>query len=50
MNEPAHESLEAEFFAVVPPRPAPWYRRLLYWSLVKLLRLRMLRALLLRNS
>lgn len=48
--EPKHVSLEKEFFAAVPPRPAPWRRRVLWWTLVNLLRFRLLRALLLRAS
>ncbi|MEO7773357.1 MAG: hypothetical protein ABIT36_09265 [Steroidobacteraceae bacterium] len=47
MDEPEHRSLETEFFAVVPPRRASWHRRLFYWSLVKLLRFRIVRAILL---
>jgi hypothetical protein len=46
--EPEHVSLEKAFFAAVPPRPAPWHRRAVWWALVTLLRFRPLRALLLR--
>jgi hypothetical protein len=48
-EEPRHESLEQAFFAVVPPRRAPWRRRALWWALVRLLQFRLLRALLLRS-
>ncbi len=40
MSEPRHTSLEREFFAAVPPRAAPWHRRLRWWLLLRALSLR----------
>ena len=48
MTAPHHKSLEAVFFAAVPPRPAPWRRRVLLWLLPSLLTLAPARALLLK--
>jgi hypothetical protein len=48
MTPPRHESLEAVFFAAVPPRPAPWHRRAIYWLLPRLLALGLARTLLLK--
>lgn len=39
MTGPRHQSLEAKFFAAVPPRRAPWHRRAAYWLLPRLLAL-----------
>lgn len=50
MTEPRHESLEAVFFAAVPPQPAPWSRRVAYWLLLRALALAPLRALLLKRK
>jgi hypothetical protein len=47
---PRHESLEAVFFAAVPPRRAPWPRRALYWLLPRALAFAPLRALLLKRK
>jgi hypothetical protein len=47
MTTPRHESLEAVFFAAVPPRPAPWPRRAFLWLLPRLLAFGPARALLL---
>ena len=50
MTEPRHESLEAVFFAAVPPRKAPWPRRVLYWLLPRVLAFGLVRALLLKRK
>ena len=34
MTATRHESLEAVFFASVPPRPVPWPKRALWWWLL----------------
>lgn len=48
MTTPRHQSLEAVFFAAVPPRPAPWPRRALLWLLPTVLAYWPARALLLK--
>jgi hypothetical protein len=50
VKTPRHESLEAVFFAAVPPRRAPWLRRAAYWLLPRLLAFAPLRALLLNRK
>jgi len=50
MSAPRHESLEAVFFAAVPPRRAPWLRRVAYWLLPRVLAVAPLRALLLKRK
>jgi hypothetical protein len=50
MTRPRHESLEAVFFAAVPPQRAPWFRRAAYWLLPRLLAFGPLRALLLNRK
>ena len=47
---PRHESLEAVFFAAVPPRRPPWLRRALYWLLPRVLAFGPVRALLLNRK
>jgi hypothetical protein len=37
---PKHTSLEREFFAAVPPRPAPWLRRARWWLMLRAVSLR----------
>ena len=49
-TSPRHESLEAVFFAAVPPRRAPWPRRALYWLLPRVLAFGPVRALLLNRK
>jgi hypothetical protein len=49
-TSPRHESLEAVFFAAVPPRRAPWLRRAAYGLLPRLLAFAPLRALLLNRK
>jgi len=50
MTAPRHESLEALFFAAVPPRRAPWLRRAAYWLLPRVLAVAPIRALLMRRK
>jgi len=50
VTAPRHESLEAVFFAAVPPQRAPWPRRAAYWLLLRLLAFPPLRALLLKRK
>jgi len=50
MTTPQHESLEALFFAAVPPQRAPWLRRASYWLLLRVLAVAPLRALLFRRK
>jgi len=47
---PRHDSLEAVFFAAVPPRRAPWLRRALYALLPRVLAFAPVRALLLNRK
>lgn len=49
MTLPRHESLEAVFFAAVPPRPAPWHKRAYWWLLLRLLALPLTRKILLQR-
>ena len=49
MTAPRHESLEAVFFAAVPPRAVPWHRRALWWLLLLLLETPLTRKLLLKR-
>ncbi len=46
---PRHESLEAVFFAAVPPRRVPWRKRALWWLLLRLLENPLTRKLLLKR-
>ena len=46
---PRHESLEAVFFAAVPPRPAPAWKRAFWWLLPRVLSLAPVRALILKR-
>ena len=46
---PRHESLEAVFFAAVPPRPAPAWKRAVWWLLPRVLSLAPVRALILKR-
>jgi hypothetical protein len=55
MNDPArtpprHTSLEREFFAAVPPRPAPWLRRTRWWLMLRAVSLRPVQLLLERRN
>ncbi|MEO8309142.1 MAG: hypothetical protein ABI616_14005 [Pseudomonadota bacterium] len=43
---PKHTSLEREFFAAVPPRPAPWLRRARWWLMLRAVSLRPVQILL----
>jgi hypothetical protein len=49
MTAPRHESLEAVFFAAVPPRPVPWRKRALWWWLLRLLAFAPTRKLLMKR-
>jgi hypothetical protein len=46
---PRHASLEAVFFAAVPPRPAPLWKRAAFGLLLRLLAFAPTRALLLKR-
>ena len=46
---PRHESLEAVFSAAVPPRPAPAWKRAVWWLLPRVLSLAPVRALILKR-
>jgi hypothetical protein len=45
---PRHQSLEALFLRVLPPRPVPWRKRAFWRVLLTLLKFAPTRALLLR--
>ena len=47
---PKHTSLEREFFAAVPPRPAPWLRRVRWWLMLRAVSLRPVQMLLERRN
>ena len=47
---PRHISLEREFFAAVPPRPAPWSRRVRWWLMLRAVSLRPVQLLLERRN
>jgi hypothetical protein len=47
---PKHTSLEREFFAAVPPRPAPWLRRTRWWLMLRAVSLRPVQLLLERRN
>jgi hypothetical protein len=49
-NSPRHSSLEREFFAAVPPRPAPWLRRVRWWLMLRAVSLRPVQMLLERRN
>ena len=49
MTPTRHESLEAVFFAAVPPRPVPWPKRALWWLLLLALEMPPTRKLLLKR-
>jgi hypothetical protein len=50
VTTPQHESLEALFFAAVPPQRAPWLRRASYWLLLRMLSIAPLRALFIKRK
>jgi hypothetical protein len=50
MSPPKHTSLEREFFAAVPPRPAPWLRRVRWWLMLRAVSLRPVQMLLERRN
>jgi len=50
VSTPRHESLEALFFAAVPPQRAPWLRRASYWLLLRMRAVAPLRALFIKRK
>lgn len=49
LDEPRHQSLESVFFAAVPPRAAPLWKRAAFGLLLRLLAFAPTRALLLKR-
>jgi hypothetical protein len=47
---PRHTSLEREFFAAVPPRPAPLLRRVRWWLMLRAVSLRPVQIFLERRN
>jgi hypothetical protein len=49
-TRPVHTSLEREFFAAVPPRKAPFKRRIVWWLLLRLIALPPIQRLILKRA